>query len=226
MSKKKQEAPVPTLDIPVQFGGVSIGQATAKLSMKIERKFVKIQTADDAFCGRRIKGRIQLGGGNDQPGQQKFIETDLQIEGSFDIHRFGVTADHFTTGATFKLKEIDISDFAQFSKGSGRLIAEGIENIPDDSVDDEHEDDSESLPGTYAVDGPWAKASLDGLFSGAILKNLKSAGLETVGDLYEYQKPSKGGYVKLLTDIKGIGEGAAQKIEDTMVHFWKDNPQE
>lgn len=213
-------------DVPVQFGGVSIGESTARLSMKIRRSALDLTAADELFCARRLSGKMQLGGEDDLPDQGKLFEANLTIAASFDIHRFGVTEEAYTTGATVKLNEVDIADLAKFSKGNGRfLIFESIE-IPDDIEGDEEDgENAVSLPGTFAHDGQWRNASLDGLFFGATLKALKGAGLATVGDLYDYQQPTKGGYEKRLTDIAGIGPSKVQMIEDRMVEFWRDNPQ-
>lgn len=219
-------------DLPVEFGGVSIGQQTAKLSIKINREFLNIVAADDALCGRRVTGKVAFGRSGDTPGQMLLLEEmDEVIEATFDIHRFGVTPDHFTSGLTFKLKEIDIGQLARFSKGSGRLVLDEVEEIPRDAVDDsedaEEVDGQTTMEGTFRTDGPWRKVALDTLFSGAVLKSLKAAGLATVGDLHDYQQPDKkSGYVKQLTDIKGIGESKVQQIEDRMMEFWRDNKQE
>jgi len=37
------------LDIPVQFGGVSIGDQTARLGVSIDRKSLNLNAADEAF---------------------------------------------------------------------------------------------------------------------------------------------------------------------------------
>lgn len=213
----------PELNVPVNFGGVSIGKATARISMKIERdESFSITRAEESFCGRRLIGKIQLGRKGDQDGQTTMWDDAMAIEGSFDVHRMGVNLEEFSIGATFSKSEIDLTLLGDFSNGSGRMIVNSIELIPEDVVE-EHDGDGESLPGTYKVDGPWKKASLDDLFSGAILKNLKAAGLQTVGDLHDYQQPSKSGHVAQLADIKGVGTAAATKIEDRMIEFWRDN---
>lgn len=216
-------------DLPVTFGGVSIGKSTAKLSLKIMRDQMSLELADELFCERRLTGKIQLGGHDDGSGQLKFFDTDPRLDGSFDVHRFGVTLDAFATGTTFKLNEIDVTLLAKFAKGSGRLVVLEATEIPEDAEPDEHDDSSEtgqqSIPGTYETDKHWREASLDGLFTGSILKALKGAGLSTVGDLYDYQQPTKSGFEKRLSDIKGIGPSKVQIIEDRMIEFWRDNPQ-
>lgn len=217
-------------DIPVAFGGASIGESTTRLSLKIDRSKLDLIEAENLFCERRLTGKIQRGGADDGSGQLKFFDTDPRIDGSFDVHRFGVTSEAFTTGITFKTSEIDANIIAKFAKGTGRLVVLEAVEIPEDAEPDEHDEDDngqQSIPGTYETDKPWREASLDALFSGALLKALKAAGIGTVGDLYDYQQPDpKTGYEKRLGDIKGIGPSKVQVIEDRMVEFWRDNPQE
>ena len=214
------------LDIPVSFGTVSIGKKTAKISMKIERdESLSITDAEESFCGRRLTGKIISGGKGDSPGQTKFIETDICIEGAFDVHRMGVSETEFSIGATFVKGEIDVAMLGDFSSGSGRMVVSEIGMIPKDVVE-EDEDEGESLPGSFTCDGPWRKASLDDLFSGGVLKSLKAAGLSTVGDLHDYQQPAKNGHVPKLADIKGLGPAKVTAIEDRMMEFWRDNPED
>lgn len=210
------------------FGGVSIGQQTAKLSIKVDREHLNIVAADEALCGRRVAGKVAVGRAGDTPGQMLLLEEmDDVIEATFDIHRFGVTPDSFTSGLTFKLKEIDVGQLARFSKGSGRLIMDSVEEIPSDSVEEhDHDQDGQTtIEGTFTTDVPWRKVSLDTLFSGGVLKSLKGAGLATVGDMHDYQQPEKNGFVKQLADIKGLGPAKVQQVEDRMMEFWRDNKQ-
>lgn len=55
----------------------------------------------------------------------------------------------------------------------------------------------------------------------ALLKHLKAAGLENVGQFSDYTASER-----RLNDIDGVGSATVQKIEDRMLDFWKDNPQE
>lgn len=221
MAKRNGRHADNVLDLPVEFGGVSIGETTARLGMKIKKEVLNIIQAEEAFCGRRLSGVIKLGGADDSPGQTTMFETELVVDGTFDIHRFGVGPENYTTSATFKLNEIDIGELARFSKGAGRLVVANIAEIPTDEVLEDDEDTSGELPGTLKSEGPWREVSLDELFSGAVLKSLKKAGLQNVGDLADYTAGES-----RLTDIAGIGEGKAQQIEDRMLQFWRDNPQD
>ena len=216
------------IDLPVTFGGVSIGDQTAKLAIKVDREFLNINAADEVLCGRRITGKVALGRSGDTPGQMVLVEDmDDVIVAKFDIQRFGVSRDAFTSGLTFRLADVDVRQLARFSKGAGRLIMIEISPILCDTADEDDEDDGQrTIDGTFTTDMPWWKVSLDELFSGTVLKALKGAGLATVGDMHDYQQPTNSGFVNQLADIKGLGPAKVQQVEDRMIEFWRDNPQE
>lgn len=219
---KKKSADAIIADIPVDFGGVSIGQNTARLSFKVSRASIPLSDADELFVERRLRGKIQLGGQSDGAGQGTLFECRESIDGTFDIHRFGVTSEAYTTGATLKMNEVDIAMLAKFSKGAGRIIVLESEDIPDE-IPESKETGQMSLPGTLVNDGPWRQAPLSGLFTGSLLKSLTAAGLQTVGDLHDYQQPTKSGFEKRLSDIPGIGPSKVELIENKMIEFWRDN---
>ena len=206
------------LDLMVEFGGVSIGQETARLGLKVSRDNIELEDADHAFCGRRLTGKIVLG--KDDPDQTTMFESSQKmVEAVFDVKRYGVSSEWVSTGLTFNLKDVDIETLSKFSKGTGRLVVNDIGEIPADVVD-EHDEETRLVPGTLKSEGPWKSVSLDGIFEGSILKSLKAEGLATVGDLSDYTASDK-----RLTDIKGIGQGKADLIDDRMMQFWSDNPQ-
>jgi hypothetical protein len=205
-------------DVPVEFGGVSIGEATARLGVKIDRSVCNVVTADEIFCGHRLTGRVVLGNG-DNEGQGRLIEDlDESVDGVFDVKRFSANQKAISTGLTFSLADIDIGQLARFSKGTGRLIVEQVAELPEDA-DDDDDGLSDEAPGTLRANGPWRDVSLGTLFHGALLKSLNKADLETVGDLADFTASDK-----RLTDLEGIGEGKAAQIEERMLQFWRDNP--
>lgn len=55
-----------------------------------------------------------------------------------------------------------------------------------------------------------------------IVEKLAGAGISNMGELVDYQKPNEANYCKQLTDIKGIGVGAAEKIGAATEQFWKE----
>lgn len=56
--------------------------------------------------------------------------------------------------------------------------------------------------------------------SESLITLLGENGINTVGELSDYQKPNDQGYQKTLTQIKGIGKGKVERIEDANAKFW------
>jgi hypothetical protein len=115
--------------IAVQFGGVSIGEETARLGIRISRADVSLENADAMLCGRRITGRVRVAITNESPDQQGLPGMDdaiTEIAAVFDVRRLGVSPKEFTAGLTFSLAEIDVSVLAHFAKREGWLIAEKV----------------------------------------------------------------------------------------------------
>jgi len=120
------------LDVPVSFGGVSIGQDTARVGIKIERGNLALDRADECFCGKRLTGKIILGRRDDAKGQGKLIEdTDYEVAGAFDVKRIGVSPAQISTGLTFALASVDVGDLSHFAKGQGRMVVENVAELPD-----------------------------------------------------------------------------------------------
>ncbi len=207
----------PVINVPVNYGGVSIGESTARLGINIDRENLGIDRADDAFCNRRLLGCVVLGHAEEDAAQLKLIDgTDHIVRGSFDVKGFRVATDKIGTGLTFSLNDIDVGELAKFSKGSGRLLINEVADIPDDD-----KADSGHVPGTLRTEGPWRDVLLDTLFTPGqvIRKSLAAAGLETVGDMSDYSESGK-----QLTDIPGLGPNKAEVVEERLIEFYADNP--
>ena len=208
------------LDIPVEFGGVSIGEATARLGIRANRSVLNINSADEVLCGHRLTGRVVLGGEDDEAGQGRLVDDmDHMVSAVFDCKRIGVNPTQISAGLTFNLADVDIKELARFSKGAGRLVVEAVSELPEDA-DDGDDDISLQAPSTLKVSGPLRDVQLDTLFHGALLKSLKKGGLTTVGQLADFTASNK-----RLTDISGIGPEKAEKIQNQMVEFWRQNPE-
>jgi len=215
-----EKSNVSLLDAPCQFGGVSIGDQTARLGITIPRSSLAIDHADEYFSGRRLSCRVALGRVDESPEQMKLIDDcDFVVTSVCDVKGFRVTSDNVSFGLTFNLKETDIQTLAKFSKGSGRFSIEDVGEIPEAEIMGTDEAD-ETESGTFTTEKHWREVQLTELFHGAILKSLNQAGLSTIGHLSDYNKDGQ----KFFTDIKGIGKAAAEKIENRMVEFWRDNP--
>lgn len=69
----------------------------------------------------------------------------------------------------------------------------------------------------------WRSVRLDTLdLPARVLTALAEASppIVTIGDHADYCKPRENGYCPRLTDIKGIGKGAVDKIDDALESFW------
>lgn len=139
MTSKKTKAD--TLELLVDFGGVSIGETTARLGVKIARPQLTITKADATFTGKRLSVVVQLG--NPDPDQKKLFDVVTEVGGSVDVKRLGVNVDEYSTGLTFNLADVDVATLAKFSKGKGRLRVLAVEDLPDEAEGDEGDEDAD-----------------------------------------------------------------------------------
>lgn len=212
MAKNGKKA---VLECLVEFGGVSVGQTTARIGVRINRDHCELSLADEVFCGHRLDVRVILGKSDEMPNQKKAFESAYECAGAADVKHMGVNADTISTGLTFSLKEIKIEEFARFSKGAGRLVVYGVGELPDDAPS-EHDEGDEF--GNLKFDGDPRDAKLERLFSGQILKGLLSGGLDTVGALGDFTAANKD-----LTKLKGIGPEKKEVIINRLAEFFKAN---
>jgi hypothetical protein len=209
------------LDVPVEFGNVSVGKGTITLNCKIARDYCNINAADDLFVGHRLSGRVMLGRAGDQPGQTTYVD-DLNhyIDAVFDVKRMGVTPAHISTGLVFSRKDVDTDGVCQMSSCPGRLIVNEVAEIPHDAKDDSSDAGDDEPDGSLKAEGPWANVSLSTLFEGSLLKKLNAWKLFTVGDMANFSANPD----NRLIDIEGVGPGLAERIENRMLQFFGDNP--
>lgn len=216
MSHKDQEGGfVAKHDYRCEFAGVSIGDATARIGVTVSRDIISLERADDLFANHRLIGRIILGHADDAPLQGKLFEGDTAIYAAFDAKGFRVSSGTIGLGLTFSRKDVNVSELANFAKSEGRLQIAEVAEIPDEKEAPEHK------PGEFALeDGQtWRDYPMvDIVGEGAVMKALRGAKIETVGDLHDYQKNGQ-----WLTNIKGLGEKKVAELEEAMMHFWADN---
>jgi len=116
----------------VDFGGVSIGDESGRLGVKISRDDMTLEMADELFAGRRLTGEItlaELGDENQErlPGMED--ERPPMIESVFDVKRYSAARKQFTVGFTFALSEIFVQDLARFAKRRGRIVINEIDDL-------------------------------------------------------------------------------------------------
>jgi hypothetical protein len=137
---RKKETPeaVAALDLPVSFSNVSIGDGTARVGIQIDRAKLTISKADQNLCGRRLTGKLIAGGVGDAPGQTYLPGTKLpELVGIFDVKSFSVNKKRIGAGLTFILEGLDLGLIAKFAKRSGRLVVNGVEDIPANESEEE-----------------------------------------------------------------------------------------
>ena len=212
----------PTIcDLPVDFGGVSIGKETARLSVKIDRNMTGLSPneADELFCGHRLTCKVIQRSNDDDPNQTTMVPDLYEtVEGHADVKRMGVSASHIGFGLTWSLADVDVKTLALFSKASGRLVVFAVAPIPEDAPDDsDDEAEVDELASTLRGAGPWRDVELSALFDPekSLYKHLAKAGLLTVGQLADYTASDK-----RLTDIPGIGAAGEELIGKRTTQFW------
>lgn len=120
--------------IPVSFGGVSIGQGTARIGIRVDRSNLGLSEAEKYLCGRRLVGRVRVESGNGDPSQQDLVpDLHHEIAGAFDLKQMGVSPERYSAGLTFSTAEINLAELGFFAKANGRLYIETAAEIPDDA---------------------------------------------------------------------------------------------
>lgn len=203
-------------DVPVKFGGVSIGEKTARIGISVSREYLNLEQADKLFTDRRLNGAVVLGHSDDAEGQIKlWDDSDHQLQTSFDIKGFRVGSEHFSAGLTMALKEINIVELARFSKGIGRFAIYDVTDIPEEEATP-----AGHQPGELKIEGPWEACPIEDVFDlDTPMGKVVGEHFDTLGELCDCIKASQ------LTKKKGIGPAMVSKIDDHLIHFWADNPQ-
>jgi hypothetical protein len=140
MAKKATEAQPQQLNLTVSYGDVSIGDKTARISVKVDRDSLNIKQADSNLCDKRIHGTIvrrPKGEAADQGRLDGMADIGVhRMPATFDVKGFHVTAKHIGFGLTFAIASIDIGQLVTFAKRSGTLVIDRSEAIPDEEEDD------------------------------------------------------------------------------------------
>lgn len=225
-AKKQQSAEPPkaeaVLDIPVEFGNVSIGDGVARLGMKVVKERLSVTKAEKTLVARRLAGKVIMLPPDSDPKQAYFEGMDVtcEVDGVFDSAGYRSSEKHISFGVSFSRREIDTNTLADFARHSGRFVAFSADEIPDDEKDGSDDGDLEGQ--TYLVaQGPWADFPINKLqISDGTIKCCAKAEIKTMGDLAKWSRDGKG-----VRDIPGLGEVKAQRLEDATLEFWRQNPQ-
>jgi len=99
-----------------------------------------------------------------------------------------------------------------------REVSESFASVNGDSASaDATASTPENVP---ADDDSWKSVTLDQLgLTGKLHESLTEAGLTTMGAIADWSSSGK-----LLTDVPGIGEAKAAKIEEATARYWAEHP--
>lgn len=134
----------PDFKADVEFGGVSIGDTTARLGAKISRELIGLDTADDLFAGRQLKGSVKLAGNGEATGQKKLkgmSDAYPSITGVFESKRFGCNSATISLNLTMNLDAIDVKELARFAKKKGQMAVTHVSDLADEDKDEEGDDE-------------------------------------------------------------------------------------
>jgi len=123
------------MDLIVGFGNVNIGDKTARIGITVDRGNLSVSQADQSLCGRRLTGTLIAQPDGDAPGQETFPGMDsgnTELNGSFDVKGFNVTAKNISFGLTFSLKDLEMELLGHFAKRNGRLNITEVAELPDE----------------------------------------------------------------------------------------------
>lgn len=131
MAKSKE--PDAVLELPVTFGGLSVGDKTCRIGMRVSRANYTPSKADKQLVEKRLSVRLRAvpnGSTGDQaslPG----LDNDRVVEAVGDCNGYSATGKALSFGLTFALSSVDVESLSHFPKRDGQLIVSGIEEIPD-----------------------------------------------------------------------------------------------
>lgn len=123
--------------MPVEFGGVSCGRKMMSVGVKIGREELDIGTADEVFTDAQLEVRCVVDplGNDDTPGQGRFANTDLELEGIAICHRLGVSKDAYTMRLSFVEDSIDQPALLKLAYRTGHIRAKRVGAATSDQIE-------------------------------------------------------------------------------------------
>lgn len=136
---KARAAESPVLELGVDYGGVSFGDATAKVSCSVGRRAISLAKADKTLCGRRLTGTIVAKPANWSADDQALpgLEDDIKVSGVFDVKRVGFGPKDVSFGLTFSKRDIDCGVLAEFAKRAGTLTVTQVADLDGDDTEED-----------------------------------------------------------------------------------------
>lgn len=126
------------LDLPVQFGNISIGERNLRVGVTVDRQYLAVNRADQQICEKRLTGVIiaRPAGEQEDQGSLQFEGEPIkagsvELRGVFDVKSFRVSLEQISFGLTFAVASVDVEAISHFANRSGRLQVENFEAIPE-----------------------------------------------------------------------------------------------
>lgn len=111
-----------------EFGGVSIGDQTARIGVAVDKAGLDPLTAEEVLCGRRVSVKIELQPENEKD-QRRFAGMEpIQLLTVCDIKSYRSAVNSWGFGLTFALQEIEVDDLGRFAKRTGRCEVQVLGN--------------------------------------------------------------------------------------------------
>lgn len=129
MAKRR---PRSVLDIPVDFGSVSIQAKSVRVPVKIQRADMSLDQADQILCGHRLTGKIvaRPKGDHQDQGTLNGFEP-VELPGVFEVGSFGVHSDYFSASLNFNKEDVSLDELGEFAVKPGRLIVQEVGELED-----------------------------------------------------------------------------------------------
>jgi hypothetical protein len=136
---------VSLLELPVAFGGLSVGERTVRLAVSIGRANISVNQADKAFTDMRITCKIKTQPKGDAPGQTTLagMAGTSEIEGVADVKGIKAGGTTIGIGLTFSRRNIDIEELSHFVRADGQLIVTDIAKLSEEESGDDDDEDAE-----------------------------------------------------------------------------------
>lgn len=132
------------LELPVTYGGLSVGDKTCRIGMSISRGNYTVSKADKQLCERRLTVELlcRSNGAPADQGSLPGMDNDRKIKAIGDVKGYSVSGKAISFGITFVLSGVNVEELSHFPKRDGRVTVFGIEDIPDgdNTAEDETEE--------------------------------------------------------------------------------------
>ncbi len=126
----------------VTFGQVSPQKETVRLAMKFDRTVLSPEEADKLFCGSQVSAKIAVdnNAGNDDPGQEKSINTDFELSLNGTSKRYSVDPKQVSVSLTMTYSEELAKKLIHFGFRKGKIKCHRTGNAPEKDAKDSGEE--------------------------------------------------------------------------------------